>query len=390
MNESAWMEVDLDALASNARTVMNFVEGNNSNTKVLAVVKADGYGHGAVEVSRVFQREGIDYLGVATANEGIELRNHGITMPILVFGYVYDGLLEMCVLHNLTLTVYDLHRANLIEKIGIKHKRMPKIHIKVDVGMTRLGLPMTEANAKLIGEINAMQIDVEGIYGHFPLADSLDDAQTVIQAKAFETYVQTLREKGIDFDIVHLCNSAGMMRLKAFHFDMVRAGGILYGHYCLRHVILPEIISTKRAMSIRCRVANLIEVAAGRGISYGWKSITEHPSTIAALPLGYTDGIHRTNTNSTQFLCKGTWAKQVGLICMDQMMMDASFVDDVKIGDIVTLLGRDGDKEITLEMRAKDAGIGKCELFAGIGERLTKYYCSNNEWYSRNYIRERR
>jgi alanine racemase len=361
----AWLEVDLDVIRFNIKSCKSYVKA-----KLLAVVKADAYGHGAVEVARIMEEEGVDYFGVATIFEAIELRNHGIKIPILVFSITPKNFIREALLNDITLTVSDLEMARYIEFEGIKVKIMPKVHIKLNTGMNRLGFSCDDINA--IESVTKMNLNVEGMFTHFAKADSPEFSDTDNQAKKFNDVSEELSRRGVTIEIKHISNSAAMMRASKYDLDMVRAGGILYGHFCLKHFMDKPPFEVKRAMSIRAVLSHINEVQADEGVSYGWLYKTDKPSRVGVLPIGYTDGISRRNTNQTSFLLNGKRVNQVGLICMDQMMIDVTGIN-CEPGDIVTLLGKDQD-EISLDERARDAGIGKAELFAGIGRRLPKVY----------------
>lgn len=365
----AWVEVDLETIRNNINACQLFLRGK---TKILAVVKADGYGHGAVEVAKVLEEELVDYLGVATIFEALELRQNGINMPILIFGYTPNDFVKDAIKADITLTIYNYEMAKHIAEEGQELGIVPVVHMKVDTGMTRLGFKDDDESVLEIKHITKLKLDVEGLYTHFAKADSSDLTDTHIQAKRYLEFIDKLDSEQITFAIKHICNSAGTMVLPEYHLDMVRVGGILYGHFCLGHYLENPPFEVSRAISIKAVLANIIEVAPDTGVSYGWLYKTNRRSRIATIPIGYTDGISRNNSNQTSFLLNGERVNQVGLICMDQMMIDVSDVD-CHIGDVVTLLGVDRE-EITLNERAGDAGIGKCELFAGIGRRLPKVY----------------
>jgi len=377
---SAWEEVDLDVIKSNTKNVANFVHEKNSKTKVLAVVKADGYGHGAVEVARTME-DIVDYFGTATIFESLELRKEGINIPILNFSYIPQKFLEQAVKNNITITTYDYEYAKLIEFYGEKNGVLPKIHIKVDTGMSRLGYLPTDEAANEIEKICSLKLNVEGIFSHFAKADSPEKEATKMQAKRFFDFIKELEFRKLNFEIKHICNSAAMMEFPEYYLDMVRAGGILYGHFCLGHYVEKSPIEVQRALSIRTILSSKKTVDANTGVSYGWLYTTERESIIGAIPIGYVDGISRKNTNNAEFLINGKRVKEVGLMCMDQMMIDITEIDDAKIEDVVTIIGRDGEEEITLEERAKAGATGKCELFAAIGNRLPKVYFKNGEYY---------
>lgn len=383
-NDPAWIEVDLDAIKFNAENVVEFVRGNNSKTKVLGVIKADAYGHGAIEVAKIMIESGINYFGVATIYEALELRNSGIKdFPILNFSYTPPAFYEKAIKNNITMTVYSYEMAKEINKIGQEIGIIPKIHIKVDTGMARLGFLPNEKNIEEIIKIKNLNIKVEGIYTHFAMADSQDKVHTHNQAKVFMWILDELKNRGVEFEIRHMCNSAAMMEFLEYYLDMVRAGGILYGHFCLMHYMQKSPILVKQCLSIKALLSNYNEFEGNTGVSYGWFYKTNDTQVIGTIPIGYADGISRKNTNNAEFLIKGKRVNQVGLICMDQMMIDITSIEAPKIGDVVTLLGKDGEEIITLEERAKAASIGKCELFASIGRRLPKLYFKGNEFYKK-------
>lgn len=358
----AWIEVDLDVIRQNVVSCQSFLK-----TKLLAVVKADGYGHGAIEVAKIMEEEAVDYLGVATIFEALELRKHNIKMPILVFGITPKSFLSEAIENGITLTVTDLASAQNIERLGRELKKRPKVHLKINTGMNRLGFPANNIQEMVC--LCKMDLNVEGIYTHLALADTPDEKPTLDQAQLFSKVLEALEAKGIHFSIRHLANSAAMMRNDAYHLDMVRAGGILYGHFCLGHFMKVPPFEVNRALSIKAVLSHINDVEQGQGVSYGWLYHAPSKKRIGVLPIGYTDGIDRRNTNQTSFILNGKRVDQVGLICMDQMMIDVTDVP-CEVGDVVTLLG----DEISLEERAGDAGIGKSELFAGIGRRLPKVY----------------
>lgn len=383
---SAWEEVNLDVIEKNAKNVMKYVHKRNKNTMILAVVKADGYGHGAIEVARAMENS-VDYLGTASIFESLELRKNNVKIPILNFSYIPKDFLEEAVKNDITITTYDYEYAKIIEKYGIENNVLPKIHIKLDTGMTRLGYLPTDESLDEIEKICKLEIEVEGIFSHFAKADSQEKSATKMQANKFIDFLKKLKNRGIDFKIRHICNSAAMIEFPEYYFDMVRAGGILYGHFCLGHYVEKCPINVNRALSIKSILSSKKTVSAGTGISYGWLYTSEKESVIGSIPIGYVDGVSRKNTNNAEFLIRGKRVKEVGLMCMDQMMIDISDIKDVEIEDVVTIIGRDGDEEITLEERAKAGCVGKCELFAAIGRRLPKVYFKNEKYYKTvNYL----
>ena len=360
--------INLTALANNLKQIRNRLP---AAVKVLAVVKANGYGHGAVGCAERLEKEKVDWFGVATVEEGIELRDAGIKTPILVFGGtphgIPNGAEEAVIRHQLTPTVFDLTQAKALSRAATKLKKRVSLHIKVDTGMTRLGIYPQEVG-NFVRQLSELPgIKTEGIFSHFAQADLADPKVTDGQAKRF-------REVAAQFPLLlaHIANSAATVSLGAMDCGMVRPGLMLYGAYPAPR--FSEQITLQPVMTLQTEIMALKDVPRGQGISYGWTSVTKRPSRIATLPLGYADGYPRSLSNRASVLIHGKRAPVVGAVCMDLMMIDVTDIPAAKVGDQVTLLGCDMKEHIRADELGGLAGLMTYELFCGIGARVPRIF----------------
>ena len=351
--DRAWVEVDLDALAENTRNVCRFV---GRSTQVLAVVKADGYGHGVESVARTVLKNGATMLGVATVAEGVYLRECGVRSPILVLGYVgAEDSLEVLVEQELTPTICSAEHgmefaraiADRLEDGRLINARFPLgVHLKIDTGMARLGVPVEEvvACARTLYDMrNYLRVD--GVYSHLACADHVDTADMEEQRRLFERTLRQLRREGHEPSIVHLANSAAMLSSKAFHYDMVRVGLALYGMCPAPH--LEGRLECAPVLQVRARITQVRDLPAGRSASYGCAFVAERDLRIATVGIGYADGVPWRLSHRMQALVHGRRVRQVGRVTMDQLIIDVTDLPGVATGDVVTLLGRDGREEIS-------------------------------------------
>ena len=342
----------------------------------MAVVKADGYGHGATEVAKVALQSGADCLGVAIPEEGVELRLSGIKAPILILGLTPPEKVQEVVKYNLgqTLSTPELAEALSIEaqKLG----EIAKVHIKVDTGMSRIGVSPKNAVNFVKQILTLKAIEIEGIFTHFSVSDSVDDNNdksfTESQIGKFKQVVARLEENGIQIPIQHAANSAGVLNFPSSYFDMVRPGIIIYGLYYSRGVAVAE--NLEPAMSFKTAIIYLKTVAPEASISYGRTFTTEKESIIATLPVGYADGYNRLLSNKREVLIKGRRAPIVGRVCMDMTMIDVSHIPEVKIGDEVVLFGKQGDAEIPMDEIADKTNTIVNEVACSIGKRVPRVY----------------
>ena len=366
-----YAEVSLKAIGHNIAQVKNRLR---PGVKLLAVIKADAYGHGAVRVGKYLEDQ-VDYFAVATAEEAMELREQGIRLPVLVLGYIspeqYGEILD----YDITQTVYSLEIAEKLSEASVKAGCRTKIHAALDTGMTRIGFHITEEEADRIAAISRLPgLELEGMFTHFSCADQKDKTYCGLQLEKFRRMEGMLRERGVEIPVKHICNSAGIMEFDDYRFDMVRSGIVTYGLYPSEEVDksrLPLI----PALSWKSRVIHVQDVEPGLGVSYGATYTTEGPCTrIATVSAGYADGYPRALSNKGRVLIHGRYAPILGRVCMDQMMVDVSHIPDVKVEDTVTLIGREGDRRITMEEVADPACRFNYEMACGISKRVPRIY----------------
>ena len=378
-----WAEVDLDAIAANIRALKGMLD---PECRLMAVVKADGYGHGSTEVARTALKHGAENLAVARLSEGVQLRQDGITAPILVFGYAPPGNLHRFLEHDLTPTVYSVATARAYSKILSNSGRNLSIHIKIDSGMGRLGfLPdkwetgdLTLADDKHLIErlqsiANLDNISIEGVYTHFAAADSADKAYSEKQICQFRSILEQLKSAGTEFEIRHAANSAATIELPDTHLDMVRPGISIYGFYPSDEVD-KSLISLTPAMTLKTRIIQLKRVPAGFSISYGMTYTTDRPTTIATVPLGYADGYNRKLSSTGHMLVRGKRVPIVGRVCMDLTMLDVGSVPDVEMEDEVVAFGKQGDAEISADEVAATLCTINYEIVSSLTARVPKVY----------------
>lgn len=367
-----WAEINLDNLRFNLNNIKNLLE---EDIKVCGVIKADAYGHGAVEVAKLLEKEKVDYLAVARTAEGIELRQNGITLPILNLGYTPDEAFEDSIKNKITMTVYSLETAQKINEVAKSLGEKACVHIKIDSGMTRIGFQPNEESVQEIIELNKLEyIDLEGMFTHFATADEVSKEYTYKQANNYKFMSDKLDEAGVKIAIKHVSNSAAIMDCPDLRLNMVRAGIILYGHYPSDDVF-KERLELRPAMKLKSKIGHIKQVEPGIGISYGLKYTTTGKETIATIPIGYADGFTRIQKNP-KVLIKGEVFDVVGRICMDQIMVRIDKDIDIKVGDEVILFG---EGEVTAERIAKDLGTINYEVLCMISRRVDRVYMENNE-----------
>jgi len=342
-----------------------------AQVKILSMVKANAYGHGAVAVAKTLLAAGGDALGVATLDEGIELRRSGIGAPIIVVAGVYGDQLEQFISHSLTPVIYDLSGLTELEAAVAKRGATLDIHLKIDTGMGRLGLRADEIDSWL-PILDALKvIKIAGVFSHFSTAESVDGDYTKKQLEIFTGVVTSMRAAGIKA-LFHFANSAATITQPAAYFDMVRPGIMLYGAY--PSPAMAQQITLKPVLSWHTKILQLKKVPAGTSISYGQTFITKRESLIATLPVGYADGYQRVLSNRGQVLVRGKRAPVAGRVCMDLTMLDVTDIRNVQQGDEVVLLGRQGDAEITGDEMATWANTISYEIFTSIGARVPRIH----------------
>ena len=362
-------EVDLGALAYNYHQLRRFAP---ASVKFLAVVKADAYGHGAIPVSKKLEELNADFLGVARVQEGVELRNGGITKPILVLSGIYQEEVEEVLAYKLTPMVYRLEIAEALSAAASRRGNKIPVHLKVDTGMGRIGVLAEEAPAFVDRVRKFENLEIEGIASHLSTADEGDSAFAAEQLERFSRTIEEMRRLAIDPPFCHIANSAALVNLPAAHFTLVRPGIMLYGSYPAPS--LKDKVSLRQVMSWKSRIADIKKLPAGYPISYGRTFITQRPSLIAAIPVGYADGYHRLFSNRGEVLIKGMRAPVVGRVCMDWTMVDVTAITGVEVGDEVVLMGSQSGQEITPAEMGGWIGTISYEILCSVGKRVSRIY----------------
>lgn len=367
-----YARVDLDAIASNMERMK---QNLSKDTKIMAVIKADGYGHGAVQIAQML--ENIEYVwgyAVATLDEAVVLKSEGMKKPILVLGCVFpDQYMEM-LKYDIRMNVYTEEMAEAISQMAAREGMTAYMHIKLDTGMARLGFDASEESLEAIHRISKMNnVCMEGIFTHFAKADEVDKTFTQKQMKDFTWMTEQLKEKGVEFKFEHCANSAAIIDVPEAHFDLVRAGISTFGLYPSEEVN-KENVRLKPAMALKSHVAFVKEIAIGTPISYGGSYVSERPMKIATIPVGYADGYPRNLSNVGCVLIRGKRAPIVGRVCMDQFMVDVTDIDGVSFGDNVTLIGKDGNETITVEDLSALSGRFNYEFICDLGKRIPRVF----------------
>ena len=364
-----YAEINLDAVRRN----MLRIREKTGDAKVAAVIKADGYGHGDVEIAHYIE-DISDYFAVAAIEEGEKLRKAGLVKPIMILGYNSPSLYWKNLTYDIEQTIYSLETAQAMSEAAGKAGKTARIHIAVDTGMTRIGISPDESGVELIRKISMLpHLEVYGLFTHFSCADMDDKSYTIDQMDRYDHFVRRLEEEGIMIPLKHICNSAGIMEFDHHRYDMVRAGIILYGLYPSDEVDFDNLY-LEPALSWRAHVVNIMEPETDRGVSYGATYIVQKPCRLATVSIGYADGYPRSLSNKGWVLIRGKRAPIAGRVCMDQMMVDITDIPDVEMEDRVTLIGTDQDEKITVEEIAGLAGSFNYEFVCNISERVQRIW----------------
>lgn len=365
-----WAEINLDAIAHNVREIRRIT---SAQAKIMAIVKADGYGHGAEMVARTALENGAERLGVAILNEGLALRQCGIEAPILILGYTPEEEASLLVENDLTQTVFSLSLAQAISEAAVKLGKKAKIHLKLDTGMGRIGIVPEEVIDFVQNLFSLPNLEVEGMFTHFAVADEIDKTYTEEQFSKFMEAVKSLEQAGIRLPIYHVCNSAATIDLSHMHLDMVRPGIILYGLYPSPNVKKERIV-LRPAMSLKAKVGQVKKVVKGSSVSYGRRYVAENERVIATLPLGYADGLTRLLFAKGRALIQGQRVPLVGRVCMDQCMVDVSHLTNLKAGETAVLMGCQGEECIPVEEIAEQIGTINYEVVCMLSKRVPRVY----------------
>jgi alanine racemase len=369
-----WAEIDLDAIAKNVRAYQRHV-GNN--VEIMAVVKANAYGHGAVPVARAALQAGATRLAIHRLVEGIELRRAGITAPILIMGYTPPSGVEQIVRWQLTPSLITLEFAETLSSQAISSGRHVPVHIKVDTGMNRYGLLPSEVLGFSQALLKLPGLQMEGLFTHFATADWNDQTFVRQQLADFNAVVSGLQANQIQVPILHAANSAAAMKLPESHFNAIRIGIAMYGLDPSDE--WPPVFEIHPALTLKSRVSRVRELPAGAGISYGRTYVTDKPIQAALVPVGYGDGFHRILSNKGEVLIHGQRAPIRGRVCMDQFVTDISGISGVKQDDEVVIIGRQGNAAIRAEEIAHLAGTINYEVTTSLLPRVTRVYLQNGK-----------
>lgn len=371
-----YAEINLDAIVKNVDNLMALTK---ENTGALAVVKADGYGHGDVAVAKAVAQKVTGY-AVATLDEAVNLRENGVKKPILVLGYVDPYEFDILVSHEITATVFDVETAQLLADAARVQKKQAHCHIKVDTGMRRIGLEPDENGIAIVKQITALkELSADGIFTHFAASDETDKTSAEHQFKLFTDFTGRLEKEGIHFTYRHCANSAAVIDMPQVDLDMVRLGIAMYGMYPSDEV-KKEKVELFPALDLKSHITMVKEIPAGEKVSYGGTFTTTRTTKLATVSVGYGDGYPRALSSKGYVLVRGQKVPIVGRVCMDQMMVDVTDIENVTRADIVTLIGKDGDAEITVEEIAALAGTFNYEFVCDLGKRIPRSYYLNGEY----------
>ncbi len=370
-----YASVDLDAIEANMKAMAaNLTEG----TAVMGVVKTDGYGHGAVPVAKAIAPY-VEAYAVAAVEEAVNLRKHGITKPILVLGVTHERHNEELIRYDIRSAVFKKSQALSLARTARALGRTAGVHLALDTGMSRIGMTVCEESADLSAEICAMEgIRVEGIFTHFARADETDKTCARKQLAEYLDFIKMLERRGIHIPIKHVSNSAGIVDMKEANCGMVRAGISIYGLYPSGEVAKEQVL-LRPAMELKSSVTYIKTISEGTAVSYGGTFVASKPMVVATVPVGYGDGYPRSLSGKGRVLIRGKSAPILGRVCMDQMMVDITEISEAEEDDQVTLIGRDGGEQITVEELAALSGGFHYEIVCGIGKRVPRVYTRGGE-----------
>ncbi len=370
--DNTYLKIDLDAIDQNFENVRR-----KAGVPVMAIVKADAYGHGAVQIARLLQGK-CAFFGVSSMLEAMELRRADIREPILILGQTPVSAFPTAIREGIRPAIFHYEDALALSQAAQAQHATAPFHFAVDTGMSRIGFQATAESADLCVRISGLPgLIAEGLFSHFATADCADLSRSAAQAQRFVEFDGMLRERGVAVPIRHLDNSAGLMNFPC-HYEMVRSGIVTYGMYPSGEVD-PALLSIRPALTWVSRVTHVKTLPAGREISYGGTYVTQRPAVVATIPVGYADGYRRSLSNRFYVLIHGEKAPILGRVCMDQMMVDVTQIPDVALGDRVTLVGRDGDAQITMEEISAAADSFNYEFVCGISRRVPRYYYQGGE-----------
>ena len=370
--DNTWVKIDLSAIEANIDAV-----AAKANVPVMAVIKADAYGHGAVPIARLLEKK-CAFFGVSSMLEAMELRSAGIQLPILILGATPDSAYPLAVREDIRPAIFTWESACALSRAAVAQGRTARFHFAVDTGMSRIGFQVTEEDADLCARIADLPgLFCEGLFSHFATADETDLTRARAQAERFAVFDAMLKARGLEIPIRHLDNSAGVMNFSQ-HYDMVRSGIVTYGLYPSDEVD-PGDLPLRPALSWFSRVTHVKTLPPGREISYGGTFVTTRDTRVATVAVGYADGYRRSLSGKFHVLIRGRKAPILGRVCMDQLMVDVTDIPAAAAGDTVTLAGRDGEEHITIEELAAAAGSFNYETVCGISRRVPRVYLKDGQ-----------
>lgn len=374
LTRQAWAEINIDNLIHNFRHVRK-ITGNN--TKIMSIIKADAYGHGAVEVGKALIEEGVDIFGVATLSEALLLRDRFPMQEIFILGYSPEECVEQIIENNIVKTVFNYDFAELLNEVAERLGKKARIHIKVDTGMGRLGMRPTHENAQRVADIAKLKnIEIEGIFTHMSSADDVDKRVSYEQITKFDKFLDMVHENGVFPKYVHVSNSAGVLGMPEFNRDIVRPGIMLYGMYPSKELKRAD-VDLRQVMSLKAQIAVINEINEGESVSYGGTFVAKDKRLVGTIPIGYGDGFSRSLSNRAHVIVKGKLAPVVGRVCMDHFMIDVTHIEGVKPGDVVTVYGKDGDEAIWIEDVASMLDTISYEITCRLNKRIPKVFIKN-------------
>lgn len=373
--ERVYAAVDLDAVENNMRAMAgNLKEG----VAMMGVVKTDGYGHGAVPVAKAIDPYVSSY-AVATIDEALNLRRHGIKKPILILGVTHERRYEELIEHEIRSAVFEEKQVLALSKTASGMGKTALVHLALDTGMSRIGMKVCEESADLAARFSSMKgIQVEGIFTHFAKADETDKTSARRQLKEYLDFISMLERRGVKIPVKHISNSAGIVDMREANCDMVRAGISIYGMYPSDQVEKDRVI-LQPAMELKSCITYIKTIDPGTAVSYGGTFVADRPLTVATIPVGYGDGYPRSLSGKGRVLIRGKSAPILGRVCMDQLMVDVTAIPDAEEDDLVTLMGKDGGEEITVEELARLGGGFHYEIVCDIGKRVPRVYLKDGE-----------
>lgn len=372
-----WAEVNIDAVQHNFKSIKNTLD---KNTQIMCVIKADAYGHGAVFLAKLYEKIGASRFAVSNIEEAIQLRENGITLPVLILGFTPASFAKTLADNNISQAVFSEEYANELSKYAVENNVTVKIHIKLDTGMSRIGFMYQniQRDSNSINEIEQVcklpHLETEGIFTHFAVSDEAQEGQktTLHQLECFSAAVEKLKDKNINFSVIHCSNSGAIIDYKQAHFNCVRAGIILYG--LAPSSKLNGKLDLIPAMQIKSVIAQIKTVEPNSPVSYGCTYITNKSTKIATVPIGYADGYTRSLSNRAYMTVNGQKANVIGRVCMDQIMLDVSDIDNINVGDEVVVIGDGQNDTLSFDDMAKMTGTINYELVCLVGKRVPRVY----------------